>query len=72
MKRPVADTNLMGWVILIVVVVLVLGAFASIFSSEPETDRSDPDRRAGDSDDEMLEDWYTSQELDNDLDDWNQ
>ena len=62
----------MGWIILIVVVVLVLGAFASIFSSEPETDRSDPDRRAEGSDDEMLEDWYTSQELDNDLDDWNE
>ncbi len=62
----------MGWIILIVVVVLVLGGFASIFSSEPETGRSDPDQRAADSDDEMLEDWYTSQELDNDLDDWNQ
>ena len=62
----------MGWVILIVVVVLVLGGFASIFSGESETGRSDPDRRAGDSDDEMLEDWYASQELDNDLDDWNQ
>ncbi len=60
----------MGWIILIVVVVLVLGAFSSIFSSAPETDRSDPDRQAGNSDDEMLEDWYTSQELDNDLDDW--
>jgi len=60
----------MGWIFLIVVVVLVLGAFSSTFSSAPETDRSDPDRRAGDSDDEMLEDWYTSQELDNDLDDW--
>ena len=62
----------MGWIILIVVVVLVLGGFASIFGGAPETDRSDPGRRAGDSDDEMLEDWYTSQELDNDLDDWNQ
>jgi uncharacterized protein YceK len=60
----------MGWIILIVVVVLVLGGFASIFGATPETDRSDPDRRARDSDDEMLEDWYTSQELDNDLDDW--
>ncbi len=60
----------MGWIILIVVVVLVLGAFASIFSSDPNTDRSDPDRRADERDDEMLEDWYTSQELDNDLDDW--
>jgi hypothetical protein len=55
-----------------VVVFLVLGAFASIFSSGPDTDRSDPDRRADERDDEMLEDWYTSQELDNDLDDWNQ
>ena len=62
----------MGWIILIVVVVLVLGAFASIFSSDSDTDRSDPDRRADERDDEMLEDWYTSQELDNDLDDWNQ
>jgi hypothetical protein len=62
----------MGWIVLIVVVVLVLGGFASIFGGEPETDRSDPDRRAEDRDDEMLEDWYTSQELDNDLDDWNQ
>ena len=62
----------MGWIILIVVVVLVLGAFASIFSSDPDTDRSDPDRRADERDDEMLEDWYSSQELDNDLDDWNQ
>lgn len=62
----------MGWIVLIVVVVLVLGGFASIFGSDPETNRSDPDRRAGDSDDEMLEDWYTSQELDNDLDDWKQ
>ena len=62
----------MGWIILIVVVVLVLGAFSSIFGGESEANRSDPDRRAGDSDDEMLEDWYTSQELDNDLDDWNQ
>ena len=60
----------MGWIILIVVVVLVLGGFASIFGGEPESDRSDPDRQAGDSDDEMLEDWYTSQELENDLDDW--
>ncbi len=62
----------MGWIILIVVVVLVLGAFSSIFGGESEANRSDPDRQAGDSDDEMLEDWYTSQELDNDLDDWNQ
>lgn len=60
----------MGWIILIVVVVLVLGAFASIFSSDSDTDRSDPDRRADERDDEMLEDWYTSPELDNDLDDW--
>ncbi len=61
----------MGWIILIAIVLVLMG-IASIFSSGPETDRSDPDRRAEDRDDEMLEDWYTSQELDNDLDDWDQ
>ena len=60
----------MGWIILIAVVVLLLIGFAQVSNSEPKTDRSDSDERAEDRDDEMLEDWYTNQELDNDLDDW--
>ncbi len=62
----------MGWLILIAVVVLLLIGFAQGSSNESRADRGDSDGRAKDRDDEMLEDWYTSQELDNDLDDWNQ
>jgi len=60
----------MGWIILTAVVVLFLMGLAGSFTSAPKADRSDPGDRAEDRDDEMLEDWYTSQELDNDLDDW--
>ena len=60
----------MGWVILIVFVVLLLMGFARIFGAEESTDRSDSDQQSTDGDDQMLEDWYSSQELDNDLDDW--
>jgi hypothetical protein len=60
----------MGWIILIAVIVLLLIGFVQGSNSEPKTDRSGSDERAEDRDDEMLEDWYTSQELDNDLDDW--
>jgi len=60
----------MGWMILIAVIVLFLIGVAGSFSSEPKADGSGPDGRGEDHDDEMLEDWYTSQELDNDLDDW--
>ena len=62
----------MLWIILIAVIVLLLMGFVSGLSSETDANRGDPDHRAEDRDDEMLEDWYTSQELDNDLDDWNQ
>ena len=60
----------MGWMILIAVVVLLLIGFARGSNSEPTMDRSDSDERSENGDDQMLEDWYTSQELDNDLDDW--
>jgi len=60
----------MGWIILTAIVVLFLIGLAGSFSSPSEADRGDSDERAEDRDDEMLEDWYTSQELDNDLDDW--
>jgi hypothetical protein len=60
----------MGWIILTAIVVLFLIGLAGSFSRESEAGRSDSDGRAEDRDDEMLEDWYTSQELDNDLDDW--
>jgi hypothetical protein len=62
----------MGWLILIGFVFLLLMGFASIFGSEEKTSRSDSDQRSENDDDQMLEDWYTSQELDNDLDDWDQ
>jgi hypothetical protein len=62
----------MGWMILIAVVVLLLVGFARSSNSDPKTARSDSDERPEDGDDQMLEDWYTSQELDNDLDDWDQ
>jgi hypothetical protein len=60
----------MGWMILIAVVVLLLIGFARGFNSEATMNRSDSDERSENADDQMLEDWYTSQELDNDLDDW--
>jgi hypothetical protein len=60
----------MGWMILIAIVFLLLIGFVRGLTSEPGTDRNDADERSEDSDDRMLEDWYTSQELDNDLDDW--
>lgn len=60
----------MGWVILIVVVVLLVAGLARGAASEQRGNRSDPGQRAESDDDQMLEDWYTSQELDNDLDDW--
>ena len=60
----------MGWIILMVVVVLLLVGFTRGSSTEAQTDSSDSDEREDRHDDEMLEDWYTSQELDNDLDDW--
>ena len=60
----------MGWMILIAIIVLFLIGLAGSFSSGPEAGRRDGDGRAGDRDDEMLEDWYVSQELDDDLDDW--
>jgi hypothetical protein len=62
----------MGWMILIAVVVLLLIGFARGSNSEPEIVHSDSDQRPENGDDQMLEDWYTSQELDNDLDDWDQ
>ena len=60
----------MGWLILITIIFLLFMGFAFGPKSEPETDRSDSVEPPEDRDDEMLEDWYTSQELDNDLDDW--
>ena len=62
----------MGWMILIAIIVLLFVGFAHGSISEPKTDRSDSDERSENGDDQMLEDWYTSQELDNDLDDWDQ
>ena len=60
----------MGWMILIAVLILLLIGIARGSNSEPDTDRSDSDERSENGDDQMLEDWYASQELDNDLDDW--
>lgn len=60
----------MGWAILIVFIVLLLMGFARICGGEVKAIHSDSDQRSADNDDQMLEDWYTSQELDNDLDDW--
>jgi uncharacterized membrane protein len=62
----------MGWIILTAIVVLFVIGLAGSFSGQSEAARGDSDERAEDRDDEMLEDWYTSQELDNDLDDWDQ
>ena len=59
----------MGWIVLVVVVLLVIG-FARGTGSSQNGHRGDRDQRAENGDDQMLEDWYTSQELDNDLDDW--
>ena len=60
----------MGWIILIAIIVILFMGIAHGFNSGSETDRSDSDTGPDESDDQMLEDWYTSQELDNDLDDW--
>jgi hypothetical protein len=60
----------MGWMILIAIVVLMLTGCARGSNSGPSMDRSDSDERSENGDDQMLEDWYASQELDNDLDDW--
>ncbi len=56
--------------ILIAIVFLLLMGFVRGLSSAPETDRGDSGERPEDSNDQLLEDWYTSQQLDNDLDDW--
>ena len=56
--------------VFILVIVIFLIGLARAASSEPRADRVDSYQRAEDRDDEMLEDWHTSQELDNDLDDW--
>ena len=60
----------MGWVILIIAVALLLTGLMRGFSGEQTGNRTDPDRHAENDDEQMLEDWYTSQELDNDLDEW--
>lgn len=62
----------MGWIILIAAVVLLFVGLARSAGSEHTGDRGDPEQRAVSDDDQMLEDWYASQELDNDLDDWDQ
>ena len=62
----------MGWILLIVVALVLLGMISGLSSGEHQSNTSDSDEKrpsAGD-DDQMLEDWYTSQEIDNDLDDW--
>jgi len=59
-----------GWIILIAIIVILFMGIAHGSNSGSETDRSDSDTGPDESDDQMLEDWYTSQELDNDLDDW--
>ena len=60
----------MGWMILIALVVLLLVGLAGSSKRESDIGRTDSDGQVENRDDEMLEDWYTSQELDNDLDDW--
>ena len=62
----------MSWIILTVIALILLGIFAGPSSGEHKSDTNDTDGErppAGD-EDQMLEDWYASQELDNDLDDW--
>ena len=60
----------MGWIILIAIVVLLFMGLAGSSKRESDIGPSDSDGEVENRDDEMLEDWYTSQELDNDLDDW--
>ena len=64
----------MGWMILIIVIaVFLLAAMASIGSSpggqNDATSEEEPARVEA-KDDENLIDWYASQELPDDLDDW--
>ena len=60
----------MGWLILMAVVILLFMGLAGSSKRESDIGRSDSDGPVENRDDEMLEDWYASQELDNDLDDW--
>jgi flagellar basal body-associated protein FliL len=65
----------MGWIILIIIIaVFLLSAMASMASlaggRDDETPEKDPARIEAE-DDETLIDWYASQELPDDLDDWN-
>ena len=62
----------MGWIAVTVMVLILVGMIAGLSSSGHKSETSDPagERSPVDDDDHMLEDWYTSQELDNDLDDW--
>lgn len=62
----------MGWVILIIFVFLLLVGLSGGLGSECKGKRSNPNQQPENDDDQILEDWYTSQELDNDLDDWDQ
>ena len=62
----------MGWIILIAIALVLLGMIAELSSGKykSDTNGSDGERLPVNDDDQMLEDWYASQELDNDLDDW--
>jgi hypothetical protein len=62
----------MGWIVVIVIALVLLGMISALSSGEHKSNTSEPDekRPSPDDDDQMLEDWYTSQELDSDLDDW--
>ena len=62
----------MGWIILIVIALVLLGMIAELSSGKHKSDTNGPgeERSSANDDDQMLEDWYTSQELDNNLDDW--
>lgn len=60
----------MGWMILTAVVVLLLIGLRGSSKRGSDIGRGDADGEVENRDDEMLEDWYASQELDNDLDDW--
>jgi hypothetical protein len=62
----------MGWIVLIVIALVLMGMISGLSSGEHKsnTGETDEKRPSEVDDDQMLEDWYASQELDNDLDDW--